>query len=119
MSDITPSDPLNSDQDDSAEKPDSRLRFRNFDEGGKMSFFEHLNELRIRIIHSAIAIALGAFIGFAVAWSRIASGSSIRFAVFSGSTASSLQRTSAISGGLSQGLLATMRTAFSIPWFAR
>jgi sec-independent protein translocase protein TatC len=67
MSDITPSDPLNSDQDDSAEKPDSRLRFRNFDEGGKMSFFEHLNELRVRIIHSAIAIALGAFIGFTVA----------------------------------------------------
>src|SRR6202142_338733 len=38
------------------------------------------------------------FIGFAVAWSRIASGSSIRSAVFSRSTASLLQRTSAISG---------------------
>ena len=66
MSDITPSDPLNSDQDDSAEKPDSRLRFRNFDEGGKMSFFEHLTELRLRIIHSAVAVALGTFAGVAV-----------------------------------------------------
>jgi transposase len=46
-------------------------------------------------------------------------GSSIRSAVFSGSTASSLQRTSAISGGLSQGSAATMRTAVSMPWFAR
>ena len=32
-----------------------------------MSFFEHLGELRTRIIHSAAAILLGAFVGFAVA----------------------------------------------------
>ena len=32
-----------------------------------MSFFEHLSELRKRIIHSAAAILLGAFVGFAVA----------------------------------------------------
>ena len=40
------------------------------------------------------------FIGFAVAWLPTASGSSIRSAVFSGNTALSLQRTSAICGGL-------------------
>ena len=57
------------------------------------------------------------FIGFAVAWLPIASGSSIRSAVFSGSTASSLRRTSAIWGELWRGS-ATMRTALSIPWFA-
>jgi Sec-independent protein secretion pathway component TatC len=34
---------------------------------GKMSFFDHLNELRKRIIYSAAAILLGAFVGFAVA----------------------------------------------------
>ena len=55
-----------------------------------------------------------------IAWSRIA----VRLVQSSPrssprSTASSLQRTSAISGGLSQGSLATMRTGFSIPWFAR
>ena len=32
-----------------------------------MSFFDHLNELRKRIIYSAAAILLGAFVGFAVA----------------------------------------------------
>src|SRR5579862_6548018 len=37
------------------------------DPGGKMSFFDHLNELRKRIIYSAAAILLGAFVGFAVA----------------------------------------------------
>lgn len=37
------------------------------DVGGKMSFFDHLNELRKRIIYSAAAILLGAFVGFAVA----------------------------------------------------
>lgn len=35
-------------------------------EGAKMSFFDHLNELRKRIIYSAAAIVLGAFVGFAV-----------------------------------------------------
>jgi sec-independent protein translocase protein TatC len=34
---------------------------------GRMSFFEHLAELRTRIIHSAAAIVLGAFVGFTVA----------------------------------------------------
>lgn len=36
-------------------------------DGGKMSFFDHLNELRKRIIYSAAAIVIGAFVGFAVA----------------------------------------------------
>jgi sec-independent protein translocase protein TatC len=31
---------------------------------GKMSFFEHLAELRTRIVHSAAAIVLGTFIGY-------------------------------------------------------
>jgi sec-independent protein translocase protein TatC len=35
--------------------------------GGKMSFFEHLVDLRKRLINSAIAIALGAFVGVSVA----------------------------------------------------
>ena len=34
--------------------------------GGKMSFFEHLVDLRKRLINSAIAIAVGAMIGVAV-----------------------------------------------------
>jgi sec-independent protein translocase protein TatC len=33
------------------------------EEGGQMTFFEHLVELRTRIINSLIAIAIGAFIG--------------------------------------------------------
>jgi sec-independent protein translocase protein TatC len=36
-------------------------------ESAKMSFFDHLNELRKRLIYSAAAILLGAFVGFAVA----------------------------------------------------
>jgi len=36
------------------------------EEGGRMSFFEHLVELRKRIINSAIAIAIGMMIGVAV-----------------------------------------------------
>ncbi|MGH9592576.1 MAG: twin-arginine translocase subunit TatC, partial [Bryobacteraceae bacterium] len=35
--------------------------------GGKMSFFEHLAELRIRLVHSAVSIGLGALVGFYVA----------------------------------------------------
>jgi sec-independent protein translocase protein TatC len=35
--------------------------------GGQMTFFEHLVELRKRLIHSLIAIAIGAFIGVYVA----------------------------------------------------
>src|SRR5271163_752297 len=59
------------------------------------------------------------FIGFAVAWLLIASGSSIRSAAFSRSTALSFQRTSAICGELWRGSSAIMRTALSIHWFAR
>ena len=33
------------------------------EEGGQMTFFEHLVELRKRLIHSLIAIGIGAFIG--------------------------------------------------------
>jgi sec-independent protein translocase protein TatC len=32
--------------------------------GGQMSFLEHLDELRRRIIHALLAIALGVFVGF-------------------------------------------------------
>jgi sec-independent protein translocase protein TatC len=35
--------------------------------GGSMTFFEHLKELRTRIIHSLVAIAIGAFVGFYLA----------------------------------------------------
>ena len=35
--------------------------------GGQMTFFEHLVELRKRLIHSLIAIAIGAFVGVYVA----------------------------------------------------
>src|SRR5260370_31411386 len=34
--------------------------------GGKMSFFEHLADLRKRLINSAIAIAVGAMIGVSI-----------------------------------------------------
>jgi sec-independent protein translocase protein TatC len=37
------------------------------DTGGKMSFFEHLVDLRKRIIYSAVAIAVGAAIGVSIA----------------------------------------------------
>ena len=37
------------------------------EEGGQMTFFEHLVELRKRIIHSLIAIGIGAFVGVYVA----------------------------------------------------
>ena len=33
--------------------------------GGKMSFLEHLDELRKRIVHSCLGIAVGVVIGFA------------------------------------------------------
>ena len=35
--------------------------------GGQMTFFEHLVELRKRLIHSLIAIAIGAFVGVYIA----------------------------------------------------
>ena len=47
--------------------PDPIGQMAEADEGGKMSFFDHLGELRTRIIHAAAAIVLGAFVGFAVA----------------------------------------------------
>ena len=75
--------------------------------------------MRFVPVKSAEQLAVQAFIGFAVAWLPIASGSSIKSAVFSGSMALSLQRTSAIFGELWRGSLATMRTALSIPLFAR
>src|SRR6202051_1827732 len=48
----TPSDPLTTAPEQEA--------------GGKMSFFEHLVDLRKRLINSAMAIAIGAFIGVSV-----------------------------------------------------
>jgi sec-independent protein translocase protein TatC len=36
------------------------------DAGGAMTFFEHLTELRVRIIHSLVALAVGACLGIAV-----------------------------------------------------
>lgn len=44
--------------------PEAQHDFESF---GKMSFFEHLAELRTRIVHSAAAIVLGTFIGFWIA----------------------------------------------------
>jgi sec-independent protein translocase protein TatC len=41
--------------------PEPQLDSESF---GKMSFFDHLAELRTRIIHSAAAIVLGTFVGF-------------------------------------------------------
>jgi sec-independent protein translocase protein TatC len=41
------------------------------DDGGKMSLFEHLADLRKRLIYSAIAIAIGFVIGFAISKSVI------------------------------------------------
>ena len=35
--------------------------------GGKMSFFEHLVDLRKRLINSAIAIGIGAMVGVTIA----------------------------------------------------
>ena len=40
--------------------------FGEADDGGKMSFFDHLSELRKRIIYAAIAIVAGSFAGFTV-----------------------------------------------------
>ena len=39
--------------------------------GGKMSFFEHLVDLRKRLINSAIAIAIGAGIGVTISQKAI------------------------------------------------
>jgi sec-independent protein translocase protein TatC len=45
---------------------DSPIALAERDAEGKMSFFEHLMDLRKRIINSAIAIAIGACVGFAL-----------------------------------------------------
>jgi sec-independent protein translocase protein TatC len=47
--------------------PETERRFGETEDGGKMSFFEHLTELRKRLIYSALAIAIGALVGFTVA----------------------------------------------------
>jgi sec-independent protein translocase protein TatC len=47
-------------------QPDPSGALAEQEAGGKMSFFEHLVDLRKRIINSAIAIAVGAMVGVAV-----------------------------------------------------
>src|SRR5208283_4051698 len=44
-------------------QPDHSLAARLEEAGGQMTFFEHLTELRKRIINSLYAIGAGAFIG--------------------------------------------------------
>lgn len=48
-------------------QPDAIVKKDDGEEGGQMTFFEHLVELRKRLINSLIAIAIGAFIGVYVA----------------------------------------------------
>jgi sec-independent protein translocase protein TatC len=47
--------------------PDAIVKKEETEEGGQMTFFEHLVELRKRLINSLIAIGIGAFIGVYVA----------------------------------------------------
>jgi sec-independent protein translocase protein TatC len=47
--------------------PDALVKKDEHEEGGQMTFFEHLVELRKRLIHSMIAIGIGAFIGVYIA----------------------------------------------------
>src|SRR5260370_3778943 len=47
--------------------PSRLARPEEAEDGGKMSFFEHLAELRTRLIHAAGAIVAGTFIGVYVA----------------------------------------------------
>jgi sec-independent protein translocase protein TatC len=54
------SSPAPSDEDPRIELTDSDTEL----EGGKMSFLEHLDELRTRLIHSAIAIGVGTVLSF-------------------------------------------------------
>src|ERR1700676_2481543 len=44
-------------------QPDNSIAARLEESGGQMTFFEHLSELRKRIINSLYAIGAGAFIG--------------------------------------------------------
>ena len=48
-------------------QPDSSLATRDAETGGQMTFFEHLIELRKRIINSLVAVVIGALIGWIVA----------------------------------------------------
>src|SRR5277367_45115 len=48
-------------------QPDTSLAARLEEAGGQMTFFEHLAELRKRIINSLYAIAVGAFVGVYIA----------------------------------------------------
>ena len=48
-------------------QPDNSIAARLEESGGQMTFFEHLSELRKRIINSLYAIGAGAFIGVALA----------------------------------------------------
>src|ERR1700739_4426500 len=48
-------------------QPDNSIAARMEAAGGQMTFFEHLAELRKRIINSLYAIGVGAFIGVYVA----------------------------------------------------
>jgi sec-independent protein translocase protein TatC len=52
---------------DSAPPVDSSLVARESDSGGSMTFFEHLVELRKRIINSLISVLVGSVIGWVVA----------------------------------------------------
>jgi sec-independent protein translocase protein TatC len=48
-------------------QPDSSLANRDAETGGQMTFFEHLIELRKRIINSLVSVLIGAMIGWIVA----------------------------------------------------
>ena len=48
-------------------QPDNSIAARMEAAGGQMTFFEHLSELRKRIINSLYAIGIGAFIGVYIA----------------------------------------------------
>ncbi len=49
------------------DQPDAIVKKDDHEEGGQMTFFEHLVELRKRLINSLIAVGIGAFIGVSVA----------------------------------------------------
>jgi len=48
-------------------QPDNSIMARLEESGGQMTFFEHLSELRKRIINALYAIGIGAFVGVGVA----------------------------------------------------
>ena len=49
------------------DQPDAIVKKDDHEEGGQMTFFEHLVELRKRLINSLIAVGIGAFVGVSVA----------------------------------------------------